>query len=74
MSTIFRWYGHATRGIETGGNSCGFLLTTGDGKKSIWPRSSFEVILQDPEAWAQRINGETDADAVVLKPGEHIEF
>lgn len=36
--------------------------------------NSFEVIQQDAEAWAKRVNNETDTEAVVLKPGESIEF
>jgi L-ascorbate metabolism protein UlaG (beta-lactamase superfamily) len=33
---------------------------------NTWP-----VIQQDPEAWAARVDAETDASAHVLKPGEH---
>jgi L-ascorbate metabolism protein UlaG (beta-lactamase superfamily) len=33
---------------------------------------TFEVIKQDPHAWAKRVASETSASAVVLKPGETI--
>ena len=36
--------------------------------------STFDVIKQDPDAWAERVNKETDTKAIVLKPGESIEF
>ncbi len=32
--------------------------------------STFDLIAQDPEAWAARVNTETDSKAHVLKPGE----
>jgi L-ascorbate metabolism protein UlaG (beta-lactamase superfamily) len=35
--------------------------------------NTFEVIAQDPHAWAKRVQTETSAKPVVLKPGEHIE-
>jgi len=35
--------------------------------------NTFEVIAQDPHAWAKRVRAETSAKPVVLKPGEHIE-
>ena len=35
---------------------------------------TFDVIQQDPDAWAARVNAETDTKAVVLKPGESLEF
>ena len=31
---------------------------------------TFEVIQQDPDAWAKRVEDETDAEAVVLRPGQ----
>ena len=108
-----------------GGNPCGFLLTTRDGKKvymaqdtglfgdmaligqegldlAILPigdnytmgpddalravkllkpktvvpmhYSTWDLIKQDPDAWAARVEQETDTRAVVLKPGESLEF
>ena len=36
--------------------------------------NTFDVIKQDPDAWAARVNNETDTKAVVLKPGENLEF
>lgn len=108
-----------------GGNPCGFLLTTNDGKKIylaqdtglfgdmkligeegvdlaalpigdnytmgpddalravklIQPKTvvpihynTFDVIQQDPQAWAGRVESETGTKAVVLKPGESLEF
>jgi L-ascorbate metabolism protein UlaG (beta-lactamase superfamily) len=36
--------------------------------------NTFDVIKQDPHAWAARVNKETDTKAVVLKPGESLEF
>jgi len=36
--------------------------------------NTFDVIKQDPDAWAARVNNETDTKAVVLKPGESLEF
>jgi L-ascorbate metabolism protein UlaG (beta-lactamase superfamily) len=36
--------------------------------------NTFEVIAQDPHAWAERVRAETCAKPVVLKPGEHIEM
>lgn len=36
--------------------------------------NTFDVIKQDPHAWAERVHKETDAKAVVLKPGESLEF
>jgi L-ascorbate metabolism protein UlaG (beta-lactamase superfamily) len=35
--------------------------------------NTFEVIAQDPHAWAKRVRAETSTQPVVLKPGEHIE-
>jgi L-ascorbate metabolism protein UlaG (beta-lactamase superfamily) len=35
---------------------------------------TFEVIQQDPHAWAQRVERETTAKARVMKPGDHIEL
>jgi len=108
-----------------GGNPCGFLLTTNDGKriymaqdtglfgdmkligeegidlavlpigdnytmgpddalravKLIQPKTvvpihynTFDVIKQDARAWAARVEKETSAKVVVLKPGESLEF
>lgn len=34
--------------------------------------STFELIEQDPDAWAERVRAETDAEVHVLKPGESI--
>lgn len=34
--------------------------------------STFELIKQDPNAWAERVRSETDAEVHVLKPGESI--
>jgi len=34
--------------------------------------STFELIKQDPHAWAERVRNETDAEVHVLKPGESI--
>lgn len=31
---------------------------------------TFEVIRQDPDAWARRVEEETDAETLVLRPGE----
>jgi L-ascorbate metabolism protein UlaG (beta-lactamase superfamily) len=36
--------------------------------------NTFDVIKQDPHAWADRVHKETDTKAVVLKPGESLEF
>jgi len=36
--------------------------------------NTFDVIKQDPDAWAARVNAETDTKAVVMKPGESLEF
>jgi L-ascorbate metabolism protein UlaG (beta-lactamase superfamily) len=36
--------------------------------------NTFDLIKQDPDAWAARVNKETDTKAVVLKPGESLEF
>jgi L-ascorbate metabolism protein UlaG (beta-lactamase superfamily) len=106
---------------SSGGNPCGFLLTTQDGKKIylaqdtglfgdmkligdegidlavlpigdnftmgpedalravklIQPKTvipihynTWELIAQDPNAWAERVQKETKTKAVVLKPGE----
>ncbi len=108
-----------------GGNPCGFLLTTNDGKKiymaqdtglfgdmkligeegielavlpigdnytmgpedalravkMLQPKmvvpihyNTFDVIKQDPHAWASRVEKETSARVMVLKPGESLEF
>lgn len=34
--------------------------------------STFELIEQDPNAWAERVRSETDAEVHVLKPGESL--
>ena len=108
-----------------GGNPCGFLLTTNDGKKIYMAQdtglfgdmaligeegidlavipigdnytmgpddalravkmlnpkavipihyNTFDLIAQDAQAWAARVEKETDAKAVVLQPGESFEF
>jgi L-ascorbate metabolism protein UlaG (beta-lactamase superfamily) len=36
--------------------------------------NTFDVIRQDPEAWARRVESETDARVKVMKPGETIEL
>lgn len=36
--------------------------------------NTFDVIEQDPHAWAARVEQETDAKPVILKPGESLEF
>lgn len=36
--------------------------------------NTFDVIKQDPNAWAARVEQETKTKAVVLKPGESLEF
>jgi L-ascorbate metabolism protein UlaG (beta-lactamase superfamily) len=36
---------------------------------STWP-----VIAQDSDAWARRVQAETGAEAIVLKPGEKIDL
>jgi len=110
---------------SSGGNPCGFLLTTKDGKKIymaqdtglfgdmkligeegidlailpigdnytmgpddalkavkfIQPKvvvpihyNTFDVIKQDPDAWAARVEMDTDTKVSVLKPGESLEF
>ena len=35
---------------------------------------TFDVIKQDPDAWAQRVQEETTAKVTVMKPGESIEI
>ena len=35
---------------------------------------TFDVIVQDPHAWAKRVRGETSAEPIVLKPGESYEL
>ncbi len=110
---------------SNGGNPCGFLLTTNDGKKiymaqdtglfgdmkligeegidlailpigdnftmgpydalravqMLQPKTvvpihynTFDLIKQDPGAWAKRVEQETDTKVVVLKPGESLDF
>ncbi len=34
--------------------------------------NTFDVIRQDPDAWAERVRAETEAEPVVLKPGESL--
>ena len=114
-------HGSALPDGSDGGNPCGFLLTTNDGKKVylaqdtglfgdmrligeegidlavlpigdnftmgpddalravklIQPKvvipihyNTWELISQDPNAWAERVQGQTDTQVVVLKPGE----
>ena len=36
--------------------------------------NTFDVIKQDPQAWAIRVNQETDTVAVVMKPGDTLEL
>ena len=36
--------------------------------------NTFDVIRQDPEEWAKRVTKESDAEPVVLKPGESLRF
>ena len=36
--------------------------------------NTFDVIKQDPEAWAEKVEMETAAKVVVLKPGGSIEL
>jgi L-ascorbate metabolism protein UlaG (beta-lactamase superfamily) len=36
--------------------------------------NTFDVIKQDPQAWAIRVQQETDAEVVVMKPGETLEL
>ncbi|MCX7856145.1 MAG: MBL fold metallo-hydrolase, partial [Anaerolineae bacterium] len=33
---------------------------------------TFDIIRQDPHAWAERVRAETSAEPVVLRPGESI--
>jgi L-ascorbate metabolism protein UlaG (beta-lactamase superfamily) len=35
---------------------------------------TFDVIVQDPQAWAERVRAETSTKPVVLKPGEYYEL
>jgi len=35
---------------------------------------TFEVIKQDPQAWAMRVEKETAAKVTVMKPGESLEL
>jgi L-ascorbate metabolism protein UlaG (beta-lactamase superfamily) len=35
---------------------------------------TFDVIKQDPQAWASRVEGETSANAKVMKPGDTLEL
>lgn len=36
--------------------------------------STWDVIKQDPEAWVDRVNKETEADAFMLQPGDSLEI
>jgi len=36
--------------------------------------NTWDLIKQDPEAWAQRVEQETDAHAHVLSPGDHLDL
>jgi L-ascorbate metabolism protein UlaG (beta-lactamase superfamily) len=36
--------------------------------------NTWDLIAQDPDSWAKRVEQETDTKAVVLKPGESLEF
>ena len=114
-------HGSALPDGSDGGNPCGFLLTTNDGRKVylaqdtglfgdmrligeegidlavvpigdnftmgpddalravkfLQPKTvipihynTWELIEQDPDAWAKRVENETDARVFVLKPGE----
>lgn len=118
-------HGSALPDGSNGGNPCGFLLTTNDGKKiymaqdtglfgdmkligeegidlailpigdnytmgpydalravqMLQPKTvvpihynTFDVIKQDPQAWADHVEKETDTKVVVLKPGKSLEF
>ncbi len=118
-------HGSALPDGSYGGNPCGFLLTTNDGKKIyaaqdtglfgdmkligeegldvavipigdnftmgpddalravylLQPKvvvpihySTWDLIAQDPHAWAQRVEQETNIKVVVLSPGESLEF
>jgi len=117
-------HGSALPDGSYGGNPCGFLLTTNDGKKIytaqdtglfgdmkligeegldlavipigdnytmgphdalravqlLQPRmvvpihyNTWELIAQDPQAWARRVEAETSTKVRVLKPGESLE-
>ncbi|UCG14025.1 MAG: MBL fold metallo-hydrolase, partial [Deltaproteobacteria bacterium] len=35
---------------------------------------TFDMIKQDPDAWKDRVEGETSARVLVLRPGEHVEL
>jgi L-ascorbate metabolism protein UlaG (beta-lactamase superfamily) len=35
--------------------------------------NTFDVIKQDPHAWARRVEGETATKVVVMKPGDTLE-
>jgi L-ascorbate metabolism protein UlaG (beta-lactamase superfamily) len=34
--------------------------------------NTFDVIQQDPEEWAKRVQKETSAKVTVMKPGDHL--
>ena len=121
LKLTFAIHGSALPDGSNGGNPCGFLLTTGDGKKiylaqdtglfgdmkligeegldlavipigdnytmgpddalravkMLEPKvvipihyNTFELLAQDANAWAMRVQKETSTKAVVLKPGE----
>ena len=44
--------------------------------KKVFPihYDTWPLIAQDAPAWAERVRGETDAEAVVLKPGEWLDL
>lgn len=118
-------HGSALPDGSYGGNPCGFLLTTNDGKKiytaqdtglfgdmkligeegldlavipigdnyTMGPQdalravqllqpkmvvpihyNTWDLIAQDPQAWAERVEAETRAKVKVLKPGESLEI
>ena len=121
LKLTFAIHGSALPDGSNGGNPCGFLLTTNDGKKIYMAQdtglfgdmkligeegldlavvpigdnytmgpddalravkflepkvvipihyNTFELLAQDENAWAARVEKETDTKAVVLKPGE----
>jgi L-ascorbate metabolism protein UlaG (beta-lactamase superfamily) len=36
--------------------------------------NTFEVIQQDPHAWAERVSNETPSQAIVLEPGGNLQL
>ncbi len=118
-------HGSALPDGSDGGNPCGFLLTTNDGKKAYFAQdtglfgdmkligeegldlavipigdnytmgpddalravkmlapkvvipihyNTWDLITQDADAWAKRVEKETKTKAVILKPGESFSF